>query len=124
MDRLPGQGEAAVERSDNRYECGHVETVLYHPDSFPLGMIGPASVIWRPDSQCVWLRLHPSIYTETWEAINTAIAQGSSSELFMRDLRHELGAFEVVGPEGGKLIRRVLRGKKVGDMSTKLMAGI
>ena len=104
--------------------------MLYHYITFPRGLIGPADLLWRPidpseshEPRQMWLRIHPSIFEETWQAIKTAISQlvldrrsqpGPSSmcdevAIQMRDLRSEVEAFEIMGPRAGLVLRRVLR---------------
>ena len=100
----------------SRFETGarSVEGMLYHPDSFPLSLIGPVEILWSPEigsNPTVWIRIHPSIFTEAYGALKSAIGQhvGSSIGVQMRDLREDIGSFELIGPQGGKLLRRVLK---------------
>ena len=81
------------------------QTNLYHPSQYPHGLIGPVDIIWHSESGRVWLRLHPSIYQEVWDAI----AELRHQEIVVFDVRDELGSFELVGPESGKLLRRIFR---------------
>ncbi|GFZ46872.1 hypothetical protein JCM24511_04092 [Saitozyma sp. JCM 24511] len=103
---------------------------MYHPDRFPEGLIGEAEILWQPSSgpdpgRRVWIRLHPSIFSEVWDVLKLATrlqvdtseqSSGSSSTgpvpfggLQIRDLRSELDGFEITGPLAGKALRRVLR---------------
>jgi ribonuclease P/MRP protein subunit POP1 len=113
-----------------RYESGGriSRGLIYHPDRFPEGLIGEAEILWRSSEsetvsrRTLWLRLHPSIFQETWEALEldiksrlAAIAQAGSStssrmvNLQIRDLRGEVDGFEITGPMAGQVLRRVLR---------------
>jgi ribonuclease P/MRP protein subunit POP1 len=100
------------ESADGRYENGSrfAEVLLYHPDSFPLELIGPVEILWCPDGGKVWVRLHPSIFEETFDALKLATSTLSAGQMVhVRDLREDLGSFDFVGPLSGRLIRRVLR---------------
>lgn len=94
-----------------RFEDGSrfAEVPLYHFNSFPMGLIGPAEIMWCPDGNRIWIRVHPSIYTETFGAIKEAVAAESKCLVLIHDLREDLGSFEFVGPQSGRLIRRILR---------------
>lgn len=83
--------------------------MLYHLDSYPLGMIGPAEII---RGEKIWIRIHSSIFDEAYKAIRLACG-------IVRDLRGELDSFELVGPMSGDVLSRVLRPIK-GDVSPTL----
>ena len=105
------------------------ETMLYRYDGFPGGLIGPAQIIWKPSGtgnahRRLWIRLHPSIFQETWDTVKMGIHEltrtkgiepGSSSSplttdgLQMRDLRGDLDALEIIGPSAGHVLGRILR---------------
>ena len=79
-----------------------------------MGMIGPAEILWCPAEEGdrkVWVRVHPSIFTEVFDSMKDSIAEfaGSSAGVRLRDKRDDLGSFEIVGPKGGRLLRRILR---------------
>ena len=96
----------------SRYEDGSrfAEVSLYRYDTFPLGLIGPVEILWCPDGGKVWIRIHPSIYTEGFDALKSAIADiASGPSVLIHDLREDLGSFEFVGPQSGRLIRRILK---------------
>ena len=96
-----------------KYESGSTmaDVTLYRPASFPLGFIGPAQLLWDATGKKIWLRLHPSIFTEAFDTLKTLIAgqAGSSAGLHIRDLRLDFGSFEIVGPQGGHILRRIFR---------------
>lgn len=83
--------------------------MLYRPDSYPLGLIGPAEII---RGEKIWIRIHPSIFDEASAAIKAAVG-------VVRDLRGELDNFELVGPMSEEVLSRVLRPIK-GDVSLRL----
>ena len=87
------------------------QTTLYHPSQYPQGLIGPVDILWHNEAQRIWLRLHPSIFQETWETI----ADCKTANVSMLDVRDELAAFELVGPESGRLLRRTLKVCKGGQ---------
>ncbi|WVF71156.1 hypothetical protein IAT40_005954 [Kwoniella sp. CBS 6097] len=89
-----------------KYEDGSrvAKVTLYHFDTFPTGLIGPAEIIWHSqDPQTLptqpststststtgpkrlWIRIHPSIFDEAWDTLKHAVTQlrqeraGSSS---------------------------------------------
>jgi ribonuclease P/MRP protein subunit POP1 len=98
----------------------------------------------------VWIRLHPSIFSEVWDALKLATrfqldaseqpsgpssavsGPGPFGDLQIRDLRGELDGFEITGPLAGKALRRVLRlcrsesgvKSKVGQWSRPLVARV
>ncbi|WVW84177.1 hypothetical protein I302_106207 [Kwoniella bestiolae CBS 10118] len=105
----------------SKYEDGSrvANIMLYHYDSFPTSLIGQAEVIWQTPSESemkrVWLRLHPSIFNETWNALKMATSQLQQSEsssirtLQIRDLRGDINSIDLIGPKAGKVLRRILR---------------
>ena len=112
----------------SRYESGSRmgKTMLHHHKQWPLGMIGPIDVLWQPTpvptmTKKVWIRCHPSMFLEAWEAIRNSVSawydQGSSSgkgtgssetKIIMKDLRDEICAFEMMGPRCSNVLRGVL----------------
>lgn len=103
---------AAHERFENGSRTA--EGMLYHPDSFPLGLIGPVEILWcaeEASTSRVWIRIHPSIFVEAFDALRSTVAEhiGSSVGVQVRDLREDIGSFEIVGPQGGRSLRRILR---------------
>lgn len=95
-----------------RYDAGSraVYTELYHLNAFPMGLIGPVTLLWHPSGEKAWLRVHPSIYKESFDAIKRAMGEFDHvSDMQIHDLREELSSFELVGPEGGRLLKRVFK---------------
>ena len=101
------------------------KTVLHRYKQWPLGMIGPAEVLWQPSSspgatKKVWIRFHPAMFLEAWEAIRSSVSgwydQGSSSgqkrgkdgTIVMKDLRGDICAFELMGPRSASVLRGVI----------------
>lgn len=82
------------------HESGETKAdiLLYHPDTYPLGLIGPAEVIWHGEK--MWIRVHPSIFDEAYTALKR---EG------IRDLRGEIDSFELMGPTAGEVLQRVFR---------------
>ena len=89
-----------------KYESGHTlgETTLYHPGAFPYRLIGPVQLLWHDSSTRLWLRIHASIVSETLDAL-----QSAQTNVEVLDISIELSSFELIGPQGGALIRRVFR---------------
>ncbi|KAF7314186.1 hypothetical protein MKEN_00890800 [Mycena kentingensis (nom. inval.)] len=90
QDPSPGAG---------RYNSGSrtSETHIYEPEKYPFGLIGPATILWRPQQDVpvdqgkkgkgkaresdpeplnpvVWIRVHPSISEAVFEVVQTAIS--------------------------------------------------
>lgn len=124
-------------RFESGGRMGH--TIVYQLDTFPLSMIGPVEVIWQPwaicdgrpvsDDRKIWLRVHPSIFTESWTVLKFAISSLGDSDhagpsevskhgICMRDLRQELEAFEITGPKAGKALKRIFKLCKLQNDST------
>lgn len=99
--------------------------MLHHHKQWPLGMIGPAEVLWQPSTPTaatkkVWIRFHPAMFPEAWEAIRCSVSgwyeQGSSSgtnrgeqgTIVMKDLRGDICAFELMGPRSASVLRGVM----------------
>lgn len=82
------------------------QTHVYTPGAFPLGLIGPMTILWRPSAKdsgaqstagtqvstqfstststsstkrFAWLRFHPSIYLDVMEALKTAASRTMSA---------------------------------------------
>ena len=127
-----------------RYESGGrmAETTLHRYREWPAGMIGPAEIIWRPPpatsawdrkgkrkqiddstekeavaTRQIWIRIHPSIFDETYATLVKAITsfyqrenagsfKGSGVEL--RDLRGATNCFELTGPRALQILESVL----------------
>lgn len=98
----------------DRYESGsHSAKVdIYYLDKYPLHLIGPIEIIWKSslnDSRRIWLRIHPSIYNEVWDAIKDGMNKLSNPQITMLDLRGDIESFEITGPRAGKVLKRILR---------------
>lgn len=101
--------------ADFRYENGSREahTYAYAFGAFPIGMIGPVSIIWQPPTQHdsskrLWLRVHPSITREVLQALRTAVGSRQGASITVRDIRDDIEGFELMGPLAGQVLRRVL----------------
>lgn len=111
-----------------RFENGSrvAEVLVYQPESFPRGLIGPAEILWQPltqdknphnDALRIWIRVHPSIFDQVFSTLKAVsgniLAEENLSKrvqaLQLRDLRGELESFEIMGPKSGEVLRRVLR---------------
>lgn len=113
---------------------------LYQSGTWPRGMIGPVELFWQsPTStpsprRTIWLRFHPSIFEEAYSAIKASIANhvvqrvAAEDVVQMRDLRGEINAFEIMGPNAARVLRGVMtlckgvKGAKrqVGDVEATL----
>lgn len=128
-NRLEQKGAAKTDPSKKkRFENGArvAEVLVYQPESFPRGLIGPAEILWQPlaqdksphnDPRRIWIRVHPSIFDQVFSTLKAVsgniLAEENLSKrvqaLQLRDLRGELESFEIMGPKSGEVLRRVLR---------------
>jgi ribonuclease P/MRP protein subunit POP1 len=125
LGRIKVRYEAII--ADKRFESGGrvASFTLYHSGTWPRGMIGHVELLWQPTSEApttstsglrrtVWLRLHPAIFEEAYSAVKASIAnhvlQRATAEdiVQMRDLRGEINAFEIMGPNAARVLRGVL----------------
>lgn len=114
LAKMTAGGTFAGSKYDSGTRIAH--TNAYHYGTFPLGLIGPMDILWDPvkpkdDSRTVWARVHPSIFDEVWETINTAISTTTDEfgSLLVNDLRDSLESFEITGPLAGQILSRSLR---------------
>ncbi|KAH7105275.1 POP1-domain-containing protein [Auriculariales sp. MPI-PUGE-AT-0066] len=106
----------AVAASSARYNSGvrTCETFLYAANTYPLGLIGPALLLWRAGEsesvtqRTVWMRLHPAMFNAAWTAVTTAAGQAlegtENQQLEIADLRDELVAFELMGQKSSRIL--------------------
>lgn len=103
----PGSPTSGKRYSPGKRSC---ETVLYHHDAFPRGMIGPALVLWRPGhggSRQMVIRLHPGIVEEVWEELHDCAK--TIGEIEIEDARFEIGSIDLFGPAATEALFAVLR---------------
>jgi len=104
----PGSPASAKRYSLGKRSC---ETVLYHRDAFPAGMIGPALVLWRAQVEGtvqVMVRLHPAVAQEVWEEFHECagiVGEG----LKIEDARFEIGAIDLFGPLATEALFTILK---------------
>ncbi|KAI8459794.1 ribonucleases P/MRP protein subunit POP1-domain-containing protein [Phakopsora pachyrhizi] len=121
------------------YRAGHrcVEVMIYDDGGWPMCLIGPAVIIWRPitnekpvddlhqqtrDLSCtlmdfdaasglhnreLMIQAHPSLKLQIIEAVKRA----SNSNIVPQDL-NELGCLELGGPKCTEMLGRVLKGER------------
>jgi ribonuclease P/MRP protein subunit POP1 len=99
---------------------------MYHDQTFPYGLIGPAEIIWRPEEdhlseRTIWIRTHPSVHAEIVEILESLVSSsGRSNEaststsshvsaVKISDLRNQIDSFEIMGPKSARILRRILR---------------
>lgn len=131
MDDLPVVGKWIMFKSesgtDSSFESGArmAQGLIYPYSSFPLDLIGPVEIIWKPEApgdseRTIWLRLHPAIYTQVYTALTNTLSlpnfqQSASTSsvpnplIQIRDLRSGIDGFEIIGPRAGRVLRRILR---------------
>lgn len=118
------------------------EVTLHRFREWPAGMIGPAEIIWRPTpaplavdckgkrkqvgdtddkkttgARQIWIRLHPSIFDETYATLVKAITSYYQRDTIrtseergveLRDLRGSTNCFELTGPRALLILESVL----------------
>ena len=78
-----------------------ITTTLFHPERYPYGALGPATLLPVSDSH-VWLLMHPAMLGEFEELI------GNLSEVQCSDLTAEIGAIQLVGPASLSTVLKAL----------------
>ncbi|KAI9500456.1 NUC188 domain-containing protein [Coemansia spiralis] len=95
--------------SDTAISAKITPLTLYCADKFPLGLLGPASAIWKPSApnssthRTLWLRLHPAHANAVKEQL---IAHGE--KVNVADITCELVSFELLGGQSTQLLATVL----------------
>ena len=122
------------------------DTHIYNYGTYPFDLIGPATIIWRPSSvppqvnqqdkgrgkatkeqttephHLVWIRAHPSIYSEVHLALRTSASfaldrvkvscdtpHKELCEVEIVDLRDHFNIFEIMGPKSSQVIKGALK---------------
>ncbi|KAF5389250.1 hypothetical protein D9757_003446 [Collybiopsis confluens] len=119
-------------------------TFIYEPKAYPYCLICPIIVMWRArlshtatlgskkgkgkgkekqaqpnppnDLRTVWIRFHPSVYSEVFSALRSSISQvledtsagNSIVDVQLTDIRGEVGIFEIMGPQSSQILRGAL----------------
>ncbi|KAJ1644525.1 Ribonucleases P/MRP protein subunit pop1 [Coemansia asiatica] len=98
---------------------------LYRAGRYPCGVLGPASALWKPQTdlgtqRVLWLRVHPSlaadVFAELEAAASRAIAASSASAgndsgligLQVQDVSCDLVSFELLGTSSTPLLAAIL----------------
>ncbi|KXN88226.1 Ribonucleases P/MRP protein subunit POP1 [Leucoagaricus sp. SymC.cos] len=110
-----------------------LNTHLYGCGAYPFGLLGPATVMWRPiitqtktdtnRPRTLWLRIHPLIFNdvtrELQKATSDILARPRSSteeiEVEITDLRGQVNAFEIMGPKSSQVLKGALTAASSGD---------
>lgn len=104
----PGSAASGKRHSQGKRSC---ETILYHYDKFPRGMIGPALILWRATTQDeirqVMIRIHPAIVTEVWDELH--LCAQKLEGITIDDSRFEIGAIDLFGPLATEVLFAVLK---------------
>lgn len=117
----------AVSPAAQRYTGGArvCDAVLYAPHAYPRGLIGPATLLWRPAPlnaplRTLWVRVHPAAFDDAWSALTAAAGRAlegtEGQQLEIADLRDEIVSFELVGPKGSRVLKGALQ--PVGDSAS------
>ena len=81
----------SLDLSHSLHSLTPITTTIFHPDRYPYGAIGPATLLPVSES-CVWLLIHPAMLEEFEKLI------GDLSEIQCSDLTAEIGVIQLVGP--------------------------
>ena len=109
LDMIIGPDSAA---SGKRHSSGKrsCETILYHHEKFPQGMIGPALILWRAgqeDSRQIMIRTHPSIIAEVWSELHVCAKKVGGIRI--EDARFEIGSIDLFGPMATEVLFAILK---------------
>ncbi|KAF4577137.1 hypothetical protein EYR36_005124 [Pleurotus pulmonarius] len=117
-----------------RYTVGSraLDTHLYLPGQYPLGLTCPITIIWKPadlpnqttapppepgSKRTVWLMVHPCVFDTAFEIIQSCASRtlarldetgDTSAEIEIADLRTRLNIFEIMGPKSSQIIKGAL----------------
>ncbi|CAG8953613.1 hypothetical protein HYFRA_00010072 [Hymenoscyphus fraxineus] len=74
--------------------------------------IGPSTVVWcarevESDTAIVFVRVHPSIFLETWEEL-LRLSKLQHPKVHLEDLRFEIGSIEITGPGSTETLLGIL----------------
>ncbi|WVN87681.1 uncharacterized protein L203_102867 [Cryptococcus depauperatus CBS 7841] len=117
-------GKFAGQRFENGTTVARVS--FYQHSTFPRGLVGPAEILWQPQPSTsqfkpcskIWIRLHPSIFTQVWESLKISSLQATNvtnsttktgANLQIKNRSEELEALEITGPRSGEVLRRVFK---------------
>ena len=98
------------------------------PGSYPYGLVGPVTILWRPtvlldsngpasSQRTVWVVCHPSIFESAFRSLTVSSSfavEASESDNKRRhkvevvDLRGKLNFFELMGPKSSQVIKGTL----------------
>ncbi|KAI1171968.1 POPLD domain-containing protein [Nemania sp. FL0916] len=82
-------------------------------------IIGPVTIIWNPstapanpgddtNSRQLFLRIHPSIFSQTFNELLRLI-KAYKPRPYIQDLRHEIGSIDITGPDAMEALQGVLK---------------
>ncbi|KAJ1988176.1 Ribonucleases P/MRP protein subunit pop1 [Coemansia sp. RSA 1358] len=109
FSRLTASSDTAISAKSYLDGSRITPLTLYCADKFPLGLLGPASAIWKPSApnssthRTLWLRLHPAHANAVKEQL---IAHGE--KVNVADITCELVSFELLGGQSTQLLATVL----------------
>ncbi|KAH7340957.1 ribonucleases P/MRP protein subunit POP1-domain-containing protein [Rhizoctonia solani] len=116
---LGGVGPWAARYTSGARAC---QTHMYEVGAWPGGLIGPATVFWKPESpidtatsitstdRALWIRIHPSNLKDTLSSLKLASEQVPEVDRpEITDLSGDINAFELVGPRTSQVIHGALK---------------
>ncbi|KAF9267501.1 POP1-domain-containing protein [Marasmius fiardii PR-910] len=104
---------------------------FYAPGLYPFKLVGPVTIIWRPPPRAsndnnekgkgksqgeldktAWIFCHPGMFDDIFSALrtatSTALSLTSGMEVELADLRGQLNAFELMGPNCSQVLKGAL----------------
>ncbi|CAE6531767.1 unnamed protein product [Rhizoctonia solani] len=116
---LGGVGPWAARYAPGARVC---QTHIYEVGAWPEGLIGPATVFWKPESpidtatsirptnRALWIRIHPSTLKDTLSSLKSASEQiPDAHRPEITDLSGDINTFELVGPRTSQVIHGALK---------------
>ncbi|CAE6516502.1 unnamed protein product [Rhizoctonia solani] len=98
------------------------QTHIHEVGAWPRGLIGPATVFWKPETpansttsteptvRVLWIRIHPTALKDTVSSLRSAselIPEACRPEI--TDLSGDINAFELVGPRTNQVVHGALK---------------
>ncbi|KAJ1309693.1 hypothetical protein OPQ81_006458 [Rhizoctonia solani] len=116
---LGGVGPWAARYTSGARTC---QTHIYQFGAWPRGLIGPATVFWKPEirtdskiateytARVLWIRIYPAAVKDSLSSLQSALEQISEADRpEITDLSGDVNAFELVGPRTSQVIHGALK---------------
>ncbi|KAJ2701483.1 Ribonucleases P/MRP protein subunit pop1 [Coemansia sp. IMI 203386] len=99
---------------------------LYRAGRYPCGVLGPATVLWKPSAdsgsqRILWLRMHPSLAADVRAELDAAAPCAGTSGLRVQDVSCDLVSFELLGTSSTPLLAAVLSQAATDSASSRIL---